>query len=412
MSVEANPYKSALLLEADLEEEIDSLSLSMTKKKEMMEKLLRLPEKISYDCLVPLSKVAFTPGRLIHTNEFNLEVESGERQWMSHVEAANEMEKKMTKIREETSVLKSLLHQSRGRKVQESGEDTENSPKSDEYVPLEEEVNQLLSTRHEEESDDSDSDIINDNFSEGKGFEIREYCDRNGNVLDSQIVDLSKELLNCNNPKGGKHSNSERPGEDNYENTEDICAAVEEKLNIPSSPTDVDQESLFVRELAEISTRNKKKSPEHKDDNLEKLFNDLEHQEIEAAKSEAAAAKGLLSSSTWKKGFLSGSKENKKTLRKKLSTEGKTNEESLRKRIDAETAQNTAQNSFMSSNIQPKVSEQGSDSQSLQTTSTKKKISRFKQNRIAAGSTIITQPNEAPNPNKAPFSGGVVEKFA
>lgn len=39
---------------------------------ELHDRLLTMPSKVSYEQMVPLSKVAFCPGKLIHTNEFKI----------------------------------------------------------------------------------------------------------------------------------------------------------------------------------------------------------------------------------------------------------------------------------------------------------------------------------------------------
>lgn len=65
-------YKNSLLLEADIEEEMQSLQEEIDRKEKTIQDIMNLPKKIAYDCMVPLSKVAFTPGRMVHTNEVGL----------------------------------------------------------------------------------------------------------------------------------------------------------------------------------------------------------------------------------------------------------------------------------------------------------------------------------------------------
>lgn len=95
-------YKNSLLLEADIEEEMQSLTEEIERKRKTMADILDLPKKISHECMVPLSKVAFTPGRMVHTNEFSVQVDSktGAREWMSHVEAADYLRSETERMRE------------------------------------------------------------------------------------------------------------------------------------------------------------------------------------------------------------------------------------------------------------------------------------------------------------------------
>ena len=43
--------------------------------KETAQTILEFPKRLEYDCMVPMSKVAFMAGRIIHTNEFMLQGE-------------------------------------------------------------------------------------------------------------------------------------------------------------------------------------------------------------------------------------------------------------------------------------------------------------------------------------------------
>ncbi|XP_011626664.1 RNA polymerase II subunit 5-mediating protein homolog isoform X1 [Amborella trichopoda] len=50
--------------------ELDQLNLFISENSSLMNLVQRLPDEISHEIMVPFGKVAFFPGRLIHTNEF------------------------------------------------------------------------------------------------------------------------------------------------------------------------------------------------------------------------------------------------------------------------------------------------------------------------------------------------------
>jgi prefoldin subunit 5 len=279
--VTASYYKNSLLLETDIIEEIQTLTEEIERKEKTIEDVLNLPNKLSYDCLVPLSKVAFSPGRLIHTNEFSVQVggESGVRQWMSHVDAADFLRGEITRLRGDITELQNYSierhRQGQGQgQVQDAeiktGErinlsETVAKPRSPldssattvagkekkkeevgEYSPFAEELGCGSSgcdneSDEEDEEDDEEGWRTSTEGVSGEGFEIREYCDQDGNVLDGQVVDLSAELTQLQTEQQqGKTKQQPSAGEGGASgggdsDSDNLFKDINDKLNVPSS---------------------------------------------------------------------------------------------------------------------------------------------------------------------------------
>jgi hypothetical protein len=293
-------YNNTLLLEADIEEEIVALQQQVERKHSTRSSVLALPSSIARECMVPLSKVAFTPGRLVHTNEFSVLVEEGSgsgsgsggvREWMSHTETAAFLEKDIARVEGDVAQLQEYLRVRRGQSSSSSStvsgsssntvsgsssssgdasgtvtrekkvevekkkkssvawSDREAPPASkeevdsaEEYVPFAEEIPPSISSVVDQDSDDDDDEWATgpgagSSGGSNEGFEIREFCDDEGNVLDGQIVDLSKELSNLKTEQEEakkKHSGSAPEGIDNMINE------LDQKLNVPTTAVDLD----------------------------------------------------------------------------------------------------------------------------------------------------------------------------
>ena len=264
------------LLEADIKEEIQSLTEEIERKKKTRKDILDLPKKISYDCMVPLSKVAFSPGRLVHTNEFNVEVDAktGARQWMSHVEAAEFLQNEVDRINGNINELRKYLESQRAGKsdnnslvkertsvkkqsVSSTGHHKssklEENANKDEYIPYADELTQYPNDGpSDDESLDGDEIVAN-----REGFEIREYCDVDGNVLDSQVVDLSAELSQVQKQHREAKENTEAGGPPKQD-VEKLMQDVNDKLKLPdtSEPVELNvRNSEVIPIILMITTR-------------------------------------------------------------------------------------------------------------------------------------------------------------
>ena len=325
-------YKNSLLLEADIEEEMKSLQEEV-ERKEKTQDIMNLPKKIAYDCMVPLSKVAFSPGRMVHTNEvgslighlsnfhdtsyinpptsprsYNLlfcilpqfsvqvDAESGARQWMSHVEAASHLQGEISRIQGDIDQLRSYLEARRSggegavqnattvtatatatvtseepprKKVSSSSTSTSTSTtrgktqkekKDEEYVPFAEELAASSGGPESDEDEDEDEEEEDEAWINGQaggdggeGFEIREYCDKDGNILDGQIVDLSAELSQVQREQqqaskqhkagpGESSSNSSSSGSgDPSGGVDNLVSDINQKLNAPNPAGPADE---------------------------------------------------------------------------------------------------------------------------------------------------------------------------
>ena len=113
---------------------------------------------------------------------------------------------------------------------------------AEEYVPFAEEIPPSISSVVDQDSDDDDDEWATgpgagSSGSSNEGFEIREFCDDVGNVLDGQIVDLSKELSNLKTEQEDakkKNSGSAPEGIDNMINE------LDQKLNVPTTAVELD----------------------------------------------------------------------------------------------------------------------------------------------------------------------------
>lgn len=67
----------------------------------LRQRILEMPSKVSYEQMIPLSKVAFCPGKLIHTNEFKIPDEHDTNpnldkiDYISYIEAAEKLKNRI-----------------------------------------------------------------------------------------------------------------------------------------------------------------------------------------------------------------------------------------------------------------------------------------------------------------------------
>jgi hypothetical protein len=197
---------------------------------------------------VPLSKVGFAPGRVIHTNEFHVTID-GKQEILSHKETSNYI---LTGVKQEST------------SPSNSQSYTETNSTSVKKIPsaptsiLKKTNNDSVSSTSiaktnsaEQSNNTSSSSTNNTNSSNLRSlpvFEIREFVDENGNMLSSQVVDLSKELMESASSAASNAatstenterntstaSNSMKDGELMRKEAE-ILETLNKKLNIPES---------------------------------------------------------------------------------------------------------------------------------------------------------------------------------
>jgi hypothetical protein len=154
----------------------------MEEMDELIERVLHLPEEVSRPCLVPLTKVGFTHGRLIHTNEFHISNEQDEITGvLSHTQAAAYL-----------------------RELQSPGGNTVNVVNTDNVksdikdIPLK----GILKTSREKINERYDGDAINqfvgsndNDMHENVGiFEISELLDDNDNIVSHEVINVNDQM--------------------------------------------------------------------------------------------------------------------------------------------------------------------------------------------------------------------------
>ena len=172
-----------------------------------------------------MSKVAFSPGRILHTNEFQVQDErSGERKWMSHVETADHLRAKLHTLRTQRSHLMQQLSAADSVPPQLTASlPLENDIDDESYddVEVEEEITSNAVANNTEESED---------IMGSDPFEIREFCDDEGNEVRSEVVSLAKAF----------DSATQKVPRDN-EKLNKIYEDIAAKLNVNSpAPVEVD----------------------------------------------------------------------------------------------------------------------------------------------------------------------------
>lgn len=139
----------------------------------IVEKVLTFPSKVSYDGMVPISNIAFCPGKVIHTNEFKV---LGEDQTERDLSSTN-----FTSYCETADILKLRL-EALNSKIIESFHKSKYKAELQDIPPPS--ASELV---------EADSERV---------YEIREFYDEDGSVVmntaDSQpkheLVDISEEL--------------------------------------------------------------------------------------------------------------------------------------------------------------------------------------------------------------------------
>ena len=208
-----------------------------TEEDKLIQQILVLPDKISHEILVPLSSVAFTSGKLIHTNEFLVPDNNKQDNeiggvWMSHKEAASWIRRNKPMIGTKT------LH----------------------------EVNKEHDEYDESDSDDSDSDF-NDDDKTPNVMEIREFVDERGKILRQDVVDVVKQIGDMSNVVEEQLKQQEiKNNSEEIKKRKDLLQQLQSEMNhVTGHEVELDEHAKFVRELATVK-RKKKKNTTNKSD--------------------------------------------------------------------------------------------------------------------------------------------------
>ena len=194
---------------------LEDLIAKETSLQATIEKVLHFPEKVSYDVMVPLSKVAFYPARLIHTNEFQVlkpgvqphtAADFTEMDFLSHVDAAEELRVRLRKVQEEVKELqeklglnktktKSALKKASAAPTPPVATTTtagaNNPVKESELQPEKEDT--LTKAMKQVEEENKILDVASTIDQVSPVYEILEFLDDNGQT-QTEVVDISKQL--------------------------------------------------------------------------------------------------------------------------------------------------------------------------------------------------------------------------
>lgn len=169
---------------------------------ELRLRVLEMPCKVSYEQMIPLSKVAFCPGKLIHTNEFKVPDDDDSSPnldrlpFISHVEAADKLQeraKKLDKRIENEKVSNSnpnFVKASASASTSTSASPSSSTASKSSAVP----------TGKEQSQNTAKMSSIKEEAPKPKGrvFEIREYLDGDGaesaNVASGEVMDITEQI--------------------------------------------------------------------------------------------------------------------------------------------------------------------------------------------------------------------------
>ena len=202
--------------------------------KETAQTILEFPKRLEYDCMVPMSKVAFMAGRIIHTNEFMLQGEVAienskprgaeqqskpsnfekNGQWYSYSDAAEILKTRAAALDRQILLLEASdgIYSSARLddvfKAHDAVKKVTSGPSSN--APLSSATfnkynNEDLSYRNKNKGSgasgdgtdadaDADTDAIDGAESIGGIFEIREFIDSEGNEMKNEVVNLQQEM--------------------------------------------------------------------------------------------------------------------------------------------------------------------------------------------------------------------------
>jgi prefoldin subunit 5 len=321
-------------------EEIERLQVERVQLQSTIQRVLDFPKRIEYKCMVPVSKVGFMPGKIVHTNEFLLVPDSecsiikevspyplndkSSAKWHSYTETAEVLMNRVADIDRDlgaskiTGSKKQMMFPSVSSSDRVSKEPkviNERKNPSSCPVTAKEQIHLSSGTHIENEDKNVDVDYSQQNGIEGV-FEIREFIDSDGKEIKNEIVNLQEEMNEMEKKIGSLVA---------YDEKSTLPVSSSDKEKIQNSASFINQLSSDIKEktLKRPDTQhNESNYTEKYETDLEVLdrLDDLEREEEEwLAESEAAdrirqrekefQAKALPEASLggWKKGFFSKS---------------------------------------------------------------------------------------------------------
>ena len=329
-------------------EEITRLQVERGKISETIATVLDFPKKLSYDCMLPLSKMAFMPAKMVHTNEFlvlpdaqgtaakvnkiDMELSLAEiRQigkWHSYSESAELLMDRIASIDRRIEELKistysRIANKTAERQVIQSkpAQVTQSKPaRSAPKIAINRtdtgnDLNSQKNREHAVEDSEETDEVRSSTGMEGI-FEIREFIDDDGNETKHEIVNLHEEMEQIEKKLGSlaEKSGSSVPSSSSKK-VDDIKAFVS-TLNRPS-PNNHDGEQ-FGQSNQEFEDGDRAKTYRSSPLDVMERLEDLEREEDEMAlESEAAdrirqqerelqlKALPQASAGGWQKGFFS-----------------------------------------------------------------------------------------------------------
>ena len=315
----------------------------------MRETVRRFPDELSYPCMLPLGKagkVCFTPGRLLHTNEFlvptgsSAEANAEKSTWMSHKNTVAWIDAMCGGVK--PSTLPSA-HATTAIAARAPASDLYSTSSRDDVADGTDEDDD----DDDFEDDDEDYDFGNDdaNGSSDGVFEIREYLDESGVTVKHDMVDVTAQLESMSTALDQKRgqvaamqSGAEQGREqDVLRRQETMLDALREGLTGAGGPdvgagagmpglerTDVDEGHLdFIKELSHIhgapmsgrpaaSAAASASTSVSADEQAARVRIQAREKELQASQANNGCGGG--GGGGWKKGFLGGKPSPKQAM--------------------------------------------------------------------------------------------------
>jgi unconventional prefoldin RPB5 interactor 1 len=121
-----------------MHEDIVRLKQKHARYDDIEEQLEQLPRKLHHDVMIPFGKLAFVPGRIIHTNEIVVALSDGHMAEMSAHDALSICQRRRDKV-EETIQLNQLAMESLNKHMQKDVDDSEYPVPEEGFVEIREE---------------------------------------------------------------------------------------------------------------------------------------------------------------------------------------------------------------------------------------------------------------------------------
>lgn len=171
-------------------------------------RVLEMPCKVSYEQMIPLSKVAFCPGKLIHTNEFKVPDDPDSSPnldrlpFISHIEAADKLQGRQKKLEKQIESERATSSNPNFVKASTStSSSTATATATSTATPTASKVSEAEAPVHKNKPSTaatSSSDKEQTQKSKGRVFEIREYLEGDGaesaNATGGEVMDITEQI--------------------------------------------------------------------------------------------------------------------------------------------------------------------------------------------------------------------------